>query len=71
MKKRVTLILFLIIMFSWNTHMAIAVFLEAGAQKFKTPVEAPHFKLKDLGGGQISLNEFRGKVIVLNFFTIW
>jgi len=51
--------------------MAIAVFLEAGAQKFKTPVEAPHFKLKDLGGGQISLNEFRGKVIVLNFFTIW
>jgi len=55
----------------WNTPIAIAQFREAGVQQFKIPVEAPEFKLKELGGGQFSLSEFRGKVIILNFFAIW
>lgn len=48
-----------------------AQFIEAGVQKFKTPVDAADFTLKELGGKEISLRELRGKVILLNFFHTW
>jgi len=35
-------------------------------------VDAPDFTLKEVGGGgKISLKEFRGKIILLNFFATW
>jgi peroxiredoxin len=40
-------------------------------EKFRVPVEAPDFTLKELGGGKISLKELRGKIILLNFFATW
>ncbi len=43
-------------------------FLKAGAEKFKIPVIAPEFELKQLGGEKISSKELKGRVIVLNFF---
>lgn len=46
-------------------------FFEAGVQKLEKPVSAPDFTLKLLGGGQISLGELRGKVVVLDFFAPW
>ncbi len=48
-----------------------AQFKEAGIQKFETPVDAADFTLKDLSGKEISLRELRGKVAVINFFTVW
>jgi peroxiredoxin len=42
--------------------------LEAGVAKFKVPVETPVFTLKELNGGEGSLKELKGKVVVLNFF---
>jgi len=30
--------------------------------------EAPDFTLEALGGGQVSLSEFRGKVVLINLF---
>ncbi len=33
--------------------------------------EAPDFTLTDVTGKDYSLSHFRGKVVVLNFFTIW
>jgi peroxiredoxin len=48
--------------------MVQAQFLEAGVVKFRAPVEAPDFRLKQLTGGEISLKELRGKVVILNFF---
>lgn len=32
---------------------------------------APHFSLPDLGGTQISLSDYRGKVVLLNFWATW
>ncbi len=43
-------------------------FFKAGTEKFKIPVTAPEFQLKELGGGTISTKDLKGKVIVLNFF---
>ncbi|HJR75631.1 MAG TPA: TlpA disulfide reductase family protein [Nitrospiraceae bacterium] len=33
--------------------------------------EAPNFVLKDLEGFQVSLDQFRGKVVLLNFWATW
>ncbi len=32
---------------------------------------APSFSLQDLGGMQISLSDFKGKVVILNFWATW
>jgi len=32
---------------------------------------APSFSLQDLGGTQISLSDFKGKVVLLNFWATW
>jgi peroxiredoxin len=55
----------------FNGQIVSAQFLEAGVQKLETPIAAPDFTLKDLGGRKISLKESRGRVAVLNFFSIW
>jgi peroxiredoxin len=33
--------------------------------------EAPNFVLKDLEGFQVALDQFRGKVVLLNFWATW
>ena len=60
---------FLTIPYSFlNAPVADAQFSEAGVGKFKVPVEAPAFTLKELNGGELSSRELTGKVVVLNFF---
>jgi peroxiredoxin len=54
-----------------NGQIVSAQFLEAGVQQSVTPVDAPDFTMKDSGGRKISLKELRGKVVVLNFFSVW
>jgi peroxiredoxin len=51
--------------------MATAQFSEARVQKLRVAVDAPDFTLREIGGGKISLKEFRGKIILLNFFATW
>ena len=68
--KRLTMLTILVLIFLlWNIPLATAQFSEAGVDKFRVAVEAPDFKLKELGGGMISLKELRGKVVLLNFFA--
>lgn len=45
--------------------------MELGFQVFREPVEAPDFTLKDLGGEDVSLSSFRGKLLFLNFWATW
>lgn len=73
MRRFVVVISFLVISLLWDVHIVSAQtqFSEAGVQKLEVPVEAPDFTLKVLGGGEISLRELRGKIIILNFFTSW
>ena len=38
---------------------------------FNEKVKAQNFSLKDLNGNEVQLEDFRGKVIFLNFWTTW
>ena len=70
--KRFLVITFLMVtLLLWKIPTVFAQFSEAGVEKFRVPVEAPDFTLKELGGGKISLKELRGKIILLNFFATW
>jgi peroxiredoxin len=42
-----------------------------GVQRFEARKEAPSFSLKDLNGKQISLNEYKGKPLLLFFWGSW
>jgi thiol-disulfide isomerase/thioredoxin len=42
-----------------------------GLQMAKEPVEAPAFTLRDLAGKKVALEEYRGKLVFLNFFATW
>ena len=39
--------------------------------KVAKKIEAPDFMLKDLMGETIRLSDYRGKVVLLNFWTTW
>ncbi len=68
--RRLTVLCFLIsVFFLWNVSAVFAQFLEAGVQKLEPPIEAPDFRLRELGGREVSLKTFRGKVVILNFFS--
>ena len=70
--RRLGVFIFLSVIFLlWKIPVVNAQFLDAGVEKFRVPVEAPDFILKELGGGKISLKELRGKIILLNFFATW
>ena len=59
----------IVISLLWNIPTVSAQYSEAGIEKFRVAVEAPDFTLKELGGGDISLKNVKGKVILLNFFA--
>ncbi len=68
---RLTVVLIcFIVTFVSGVPIVQAQFSEAGVVKFRAPVEAPEFRLKELGGGEISLKGSRGKIVILNFFEI-
>ena len=70
--KRYLVIFFTVLFFPFlNIPMVHAQFSEAGVQEFRVPVDAPDFVLKELDGGNVSLRELRGKIVILNFFTTW
>ncbi|MFQ5586878.1 MAG: TlpA disulfide reductase family protein [Thermodesulfobacteriota bacterium] len=47
------------------------LFSEMGVIQPRIRVEAPAFTLTDLDGTERSLDEFKGKVILLNFWATW
>jgi peroxiredoxin len=51
--------------------MALATACTAAAQQGSGPQPAPDFKLKDLSGKQIKLSDYRGKVVIINFWATW
>ena len=70
--RRLVMAIFLLVVFQlWKIPIVHAQFSETGVEKFRVPVEAPDFTLKEVGGGKISLKELRGKIILLNFFATW
>ena len=47
------------------------LFRKLGISEFTNPTNAPDFTLQDLQGNSISLRDFRGKVVFLNFWATW
>ena len=43
----------------------------AGVTQFKEGITAPPFTLQDITGRSVKLEDFRGKVVFLNFWAIW
>ncbi len=42
-----------------------------GVMMLKEDIEAPPFTLSDLEGRKVSLSEFQGKFIMVNFWATW
>lgn len=53
---------------AWGENKVLAAF---GAMEFKEETPAPDFILPSLDGNQIQLSRYRGKVVLLNFFSLW
>jgi thiol-disulfide isomerase/thioredoxin len=47
------------------------LYASVGVQRIDPPFEAEGFTLEDLRGSMMSLKDFRGKVIFLNFWASW
>ncbi len=48
-----------------------SLYASVGIQRVSPPVEAPDFTLKNLEGSEVSLKDFEGKVVFLNFWATW
>jgi thiol-disulfide isomerase/thioredoxin len=44
---------------------------ELSIVRFDEKVKAQNFILKDLNGSEVSLEDYRGKVILINFWATW
>ncbi len=70
--RRLSMVISVFVIFLlWNIPTVTAQFSEAVVEQFRVAVNAPDFTLKDLGGGNISLKDLRGKIIILNFFATY
>ncbi len=57
--------------YSRNKKNRQDLFTRLRVQKFEEPVVAPDFTLKDLKGTQVTLKNFKGRVVFLNFWATW
>jgi hypothetical protein len=42
-----------------------------GIVRFQDPIDAPDFTLPTPHGSQVRLRDFRGQVVLLNFWATW
>jgi peroxiredoxin len=68
---RATLACGLVICALYGTAYAADPFAQMEVLKPKVRLEAPAFTLMDINGGQRRLSDFRGKIILLNFWATW
>lgn len=76
MKKFSNILIILIILIisifmvtpSWSED---SIFFEAGFMPVKEKIAARDFSLEDLDGRQVALKDFRGKIVLVFFWTTW
>ena len=54
-----------------DKHRKIARSVYASRTRFNTGMPAPDFRLRSVNDSMVSLSDFKGKTICLNFFTTW
>ncbi len=55
----------------WSLLALLSMFFVNEAQAVGISDEAPDFTLKSLDGNNLRLEEFRGKVVLINFWASW
>jgi peroxiredoxin len=55
----------------WGLALLLVLGLTAGGWAQEKGKPAPDFSLEDTAGNKVSLSQMQGKVVVVNFFTIW
>jgi len=66
MKIYLSLLFIAALLFNTVTH-AVA----PGVKKFPNPIAAPNFSLSDIHGGTHKLSDYKGKVLIINFWATW
>ena len=68
----IVLAMSLLIFKSWNTGGTTGDPMTAvGAFKFNKDTVAPDFFMENLAGNRVKLEDFRGKVVLLDFWATW
>jgi hypothetical protein len=68
----ITVFVFSLFLAPWALIQAVEDPIEAaGVFKYSEGTIAPIFIIEDLGGNRVSLKDFRGKVVLINFWTTW
>lgn len=57
--------------FSLSRYLAVAVLLLSGSVALAVDGPAPDFTLPDKSGSTVSLSEFDGQVVLINFWASW
>ncbi|NIS17940.1 MAG: redoxin domain-containing protein [candidate division Zixibacteria bacterium] len=66
------LAIFLMIFALWNPGRAVEDPMTAvGAFKFNKGLAAPGFNIETLAGDPVRLEDFRGKVVLIDFWATW
>ncbi len=74
--KKITMLLIIIgiciTMAPWKTLGASdELMAAAGFVRFSGSPRAPDFDLKDLEGNRVRVQDFRGRIVLLNFWATW
>jgi len=62
---------FVVVVCAWLFAASAVTAAEQTLPELPRPIEAPNFELVDLDGGLHKLTDYRGKVVVLNFWATW
>jgi cytochrome oxidase Cu insertion factor (SCO1/SenC/PrrC family) len=54
-----------------SVHSTTDPLSAAGVLKFKEKISAPEFVTTDIEGNRVNLKNYRGKVVLLDFWTTW
>jgi cytochrome oxidase Cu insertion factor (SCO1/SenC/PrrC family) len=56
---------------SESVHSTTDPISAAGVLKFKEKISAPEFVITDIEGNRVDLKNYRGKVVLVMFWTTW
>ena len=71
MRERLALALLSVALLMTASLGAAQDFAALGVHRYEPPIPAPAFALPDLNGKTVHLADFRGKVVVVYFWTTW